>query len=182
MRVSLLLLTASAASLSAACELSTAPTTPVAQQVTVSGFAGKGVFSDSVSANAPFQLIASDSSASGGGELVMLGDVVPPTGTYNLDTGSVPQGLSSLTVEFIRPVGAGSFELYQPAGGNMVISSTAGDSIAGSLAFSMPVVGTCTRTQGALSCLPVASVGSKVLSLSGNFLARRAPGATFPQP
>ncbi len=183
MRRSLLpLAAASAVALVAGCELGTAPSTPVAQHVTVSGFVGKGLFSDSVSVNAPFQLIASDSSGQGGGELVMLGDVVPPAGIYNLDTGSVPQGFSSLTVEFVRPVGTGSFELYQPAGGSMDITSTVGDSIAGTLAFTMPVVGTCTGGPGALTCVPAASVGSTVLSLSGRFLARRAPGATFPGP
>lgn len=184
MRVSplLLLAAACAAPLAAGCDLGTAPPT-VAPRVTVSGFTGKGVFSDSVATHAPFQLIASDSSGNGGGELVMFGDVVPPAGTYDLDAGSVPQGLSSLTVEFLHPLSPSLIELYQPAAGNMVITSITGDSIAGTLAFStMVLAATCSGGLGNLSCGPVAVLGSKVLTLSGKFLARRTPGATFPAP
>ncbi len=181
MRFSPLLLGAlCAASLSAACELSTAPTTPVAQHVTVGGFVGKGLFSDSVATGAPFQLVASDSSGQGGGELVMVGDVVPPAGRYDLDTGQVPAGLSSLDVEFVHPTSSGTLELYIPASGNMVITSIAGDSIAGTLAFSMVLTGTCVRAQGTLQCQGASTAVNRILSLSGGFLARRTAGATFP--
>lgn len=181
MRVSPLLVPAlCAACLTGACDLGTAPSTPVAQQVTVSGYLGKGIFSDSVATGAPFQLVASDSSGQAGGELVMLGDVAPPAGRYDLDTGQLPTGLSSLSVQFVHPTSSGTLELYSPAGGNMVITSIAGDSIAGTLAFSMLLTGTCVRAQGSLQCQGLAVAANRVLSLSGGFVARRAAGATFP--
>ena len=180
MRFSLLATAAlCAAPVVAACDLNSASTT-IPQPVTVAGYVGKGVFSDSVATNAPFQLIVADSSGQNGGELVMAGDVVPPTGTYDLDTGTFPAGLSSLSVEFLHPMSGGTSQLYQPSTGNMVITSIAGDSIAGNLAFAMVLTGSCAGPQGSLNCVPASGNGR--LTLSGTFVARRAPGVNFPAP
>ncbi len=175
-----------AAPLAAACDLSTGPNTPL-EQLTVSGFAGKGIFADSVglatctgSQCMPFRVLAPDSSGQASGELLMFGDTIPPAGTYDLDGGHLPQGFSTLVVDFILARAGGGYELYQPYGGNMVITSVAGDSIAGTLGFSvMYLAATCTSPQLPLNCQQVIGV-NKQLTLGGSFLVRRSPAGTFP--
>ncbi len=187
MRFSLLAIAAiCAAPLTAACDLSTGPITPP-EQVTVAGFAGKGIFADSVGLATctgtqcmPFRVLAPDSSGQASGELLMFGDTIPPAGTYDLDGGHFPQGFSTLVVDFILARAGGGYELYQPYGGNMVITSVAGDSIAGTLGFSvMYLAATCTSLQLPLTCQQ-AMGANKQLNLGGSFLVRRSPAGTFP--
>jgi hypothetical protein len=168
------------ASLEAACDLPQ-PTAPSTQSVTVRGFAGRGLWSDSIaSGGAPFQLIAQDSSGQGKGEFIMLGDTIPPAGTYDADNNQFPPGLSQLEVDFVRFAGDGTSELFQPAGGKMVITSITADSITGSLNLVMPLVATCTGNPGAVTCMGINS--NTVLALSGSFVARRASANAVPAP
>jgi len=164
------------APLGAACDLQQ-PTGLSTQTVTVSGFAGRGLWSDSAS-DAPFELIAQDSSGKGSGELIMLGDVVPPAGMYDVDNNQFPAGLSELAVDFLRPTGGGTSELYQPAGGKMVITTISGDSITGSLNLVMPLTGICQDNAGAISCGPSGS--NTVLNLNGSFIALRVSADAVP--
>ncbi len=178
MRLSLLAIAALCATpLAAACDLNTTPTTPT-QQVSVSGFLGKGIFSDSVVTGSPFQLVAADSSGQKTGRLIMAGDVVPPAGTYDIDNNRFPTGFSRLAVEFVRGL-ATTAELYETVGGSMALTAVAQDSIAGTLNLTLVLSAICASAQSPLSCQQLPNA-NKLLTLNGNFAVRRSAAAAFP--
>lgn len=164
----------------AACDMQTT-TAPSTRAVAVSGFAGRGLWSDSMATGAPFTLIVQDSSGQRGGELIMLGDTIPPAGTYDVDNNLFPAGLSQLAVDFVQPAGNGTTKLFQPAGGKMVITSISPDSITGSLSLVMPLTGICTGDVGAITGC-TGTTENTVLTLTGKFVARHTSPEAVPAP